>query len=228
MVPIIVVGLTVDYAIQIVSHCREQRTEGKPVVEAVRSGLANVTVPLTLAAVTTIASLLASLFSPIGIVGDFGIIAGLGVGMSLMVMLTLVPAGRTIINRRRGGARQAGDAPPNLERLARHQPRGGSPRPEQAAIRTLSNTGSALLGSPLTTALGLGVLLASPLAASQQFGFNAAITITYSLIVSVLLVPPAMTIWGAYQNMRLRSMVQNWGTELDEAIDAVYRREEQR
>ena len=101
MVPIIVVGLTVDYAIQIVSHYREQRTEGKPVVEAVRSGLANVTVPLTLAAVTTIASLLASLFSPIGIVGDFGIIAGLGVGMSLMVMLTLVPAGRTIINRRR-------------------------------------------------------------------------------------------------------------------------------
>ena len=36
-----------------------------------------------------------------------------------------------------------------------------------------------------------------------------------------------MTIWGAYQNMRLRSMVQNWGTELDEAIDAVYRRQEQ-
>ena len=64
MVPIIVVGLTVDYAIQIVSHCREQRTEGKPVVEAVRGGLANITVPLTLAAVTTIASLLASLFSP--------------------------------------------------------------------------------------------------------------------------------------------------------------------
>ncbi len=36
-----------------------------------------------------------------------------------------------------------------------------------------------------------------------------------------------MTIWGAYQNMRQRSMVQNWGTELDEAIDAVYRRQEQ-
>ena len=34
----------------------------------------------------------------------------------------------------------------------------------------LSSTGSALLGSALTTALGLGVLLASPLAASQQFG----------------------------------------------------------
>ncbi len=63
-------------------------------------GLRSVTIPLLLAAVTTIVSLLASLFSPIEIVGDFGIIAGLGVGMSLIVMLTLIPAGRTIIDRR--------------------------------------------------------------------------------------------------------------------------------
>ena len=227
MVPIIVIGLTVDYAIQIVSHCREQRAGGTRVVDAVRSSLANVTVPLSLTAVTTIASLLASLFSPIGIVGDSGIIAGLGVGMSLMVMLTLVPAGRTIIERRReargklAAPRPISNALPGISRVAELLDA------EQAAIRTLSGTGSALLGSALTTALGLGVLLASPLAASQQFGFTAAITIAYSLIVSVLLVPPAMTIWGAYQNMWLRSMVQNWGTELDEAIDAVFRRQEQ-
>ena len=96
--------------------------------------------------------------------------------------------------------------------------------PEKAAIRTLSSTGSALLGSAMTTALGLGVLVASPLAASQQFGITAALTIAYSLIVSILVVPPAMTIWGAYQNMRLRSAVQRWSEELDEVIDAVHRR----
>ena len=78
--------------------------------------------------------------------------------------------------------------------------------PEQAAIRTLSTTGSALLGSALTTALGFGVLIASPLLASQQFGITATITIVYSLVVSVLVVLPAMVVWGAYQNMRLRSM----------------------
>ena len=84
--------------------------------------------------------------------------------------------------------------------------------PEQAAVQTLATTGSALLGSALTTALGIGVLAASPLAASQQFGITAAITIAYSLIVSVLLVPPAMTVWGSYQNMRLRTMIQRqWG-----------------
>ena len=69
--------------------------------------------------------------------------------------------------------------------------------------------------------------MASPLAASQQFGITAAITIAYSLIVSILVVPPAMTVWGAYQDMRLRSTMQRWSDELDEAIEAVHRRHEQ-
>ena len=528
MVPIIVIGLTVDYAIQAVSHYREQRAAGGQVVDAVRTGLRNVIIPLLLAAVTTIVSLLASLFSPVEIVGDFGIIAGLGVGMSLIVMLTLIPAGRTIIDRRRESrgtlrpTRPISRALPGIEWVAESLgrqvtrrpapyiivvvavtvglgyaatgiksdfsirdllPRGGSvledlntldtavggsteitsvivkaeatetrtllnlqglrvafqddlsrppaasgpvltsyellvhdwitesgapgdkydselaalfreasagvrldptlmqefldkletkdpalshalannpdgvdtilvqfsaytgdPEasrklqgdieelwrgdddaitatsesiisfavtdairdrqtesitttivvalvvlafsfwlmvrqpvlafvavaptvlvlisvlgtmalldipytiitsiitalsigigvdytihmihryreeftrlrdPEKAAIQTLATTGSALLGSALTTALGIGVLAASPLAASQQFGITAAITIAYSLIVSVLLVPPAMTVWGAYQNMRLRSMLSRLWDELD-------------
>ncbi len=539
MVPIIVIGLTVDYAIQIVSHYREQRTAGEGVLNAVRAGLSNVTIPLILAAVTTIISFTANLFSPIGIVGDFGIIAGLGVGMSLIVMLTLVPAGRTIIDRRReargklapprpiatalpgvsrmaawlgrsvtnkpapyiigvlvvtvglgfaatdlesefdirdilprgstlfndlntleaavGGSTEmatilvkgeatetrtllnlqdlesgfadeerrpkAAGGPiiasyeltvrdwvtdsgepsdkydpelaalfreastdvqfdpvlmqefldkleakdPSLSRILVNDPNGpdamllqfrainsdpsftkalqqeieglwfgeddnitatsesiisvtvtdsiterqseaitstilaaltvlaiffwvtvrqpalaiiavgpivlvlisvlgtmallGIPYtiitsiitalsigigvdytihmihryreeyasardPERAAIRTLSTTGSALLGSALTTGLGLGALVFSPLAASQQFGITAGITIFYSLIVSIIMVPPMMTIWGAYQNMRLRSSVQRWSDELDDAIEAVHRRHE--
>ena len=540
MVPIIVIGLTVDYAIQIVSHYREQRNTGASVLEAVRTGLRNVTIPLLLAAVTTIVSLLASLFSPIEIVGDFGIIGGLGVGMSLIVMITLVPSGRIIVDRRRESkgtlkpAKPIANALPGVERAAELLgrsitrapapylvavvavtialgyaatgiksefsirdilPRGGSlladmntldaavggstevttvllyaeatetrtllnlqdvtaafqderrrpeaaagpiqasydllvqdwiqdsgepgdkydPElaalfqeastgvqldpalmqlfvdkleekdpaverilvnnpdgidamllqfpayssdpaqtkliqqeleslwfgdddavtatsesiisvtvtdsiterqseaitttilaalavlaiffwvtvrqpalaliavgpivlvlicvlgtmallgipytiitsiitalsigigvdytihmihryreeysrlrdPELAAVRTLATTGSALLGSALTTALGLGVLVASPLAASQQFGFTAAITIAYSLIVSILVVPAAMTFWGAYQNMRLRATVQRWAEELDLEIEAAHRRHEQ-
>ena len=96
--------------------------------------------------------------------------------------------------------------------------------PERAAIQTLKITGSALLGSAMTTALGLGVLVLSPLAASAQFGITAGITIAYALVVSILVVPPAMTVWGAYQNMRLRSNLMRWADELDTAIDAVHRR----
>ena len=96
--------------------------------------------------------------------------------------------------------------------------------PELAAVHTLRTTGSALLGSALTTGVGIGVLIFSPVPALQQFGITAAIAIAYCLIVSVVLVPPAMTLWGAYQNMRLRSMVQNWSGQMDEAIEAVYRK----
>ncbi len=537
MVPIIVIGLTVDYAIQAVSHYREQRNEGERVMAAVQIGLRNVIIPLVLAAVTTIVSLLVGLFSPLEIVGDFGVIAGMGVGLSLIVMLTLIPAGRTIIDRRREARgtlrppRPISGALPGIERVAEFLgrqvtrrpapyiivvvavtvglgyaatgiksefsirdllPRGGSvledldtldtavggsteitsvlvnaevtetrtllnlqdleiafqddrqrpaaaagpivtsydlliqdwitdsgapgdkydgelaalfaeasagvrldPKlmqefidrletkepilshvlvndpngidtilvqfpaftgdpeasralpgdieelwsgdddaitatsdtiisfavtdairdrqtesiattivvallvlafffwltvrqpalalvavgptvlvlisvlgtmalldipytiitsiitalsigigvdytihmihryreeftrlrnPEKAAVQTLATTGSALLGSALTTALGIGVLAASPLAASQQFGITAAITIAYSLIVSVLVVPPAMTVWGAYQNMRLRSTIQRQWDELDVAIDEIHRR----
>ena len=540
LVPIIVIGLTVDYAIQTISHYREQRVEGHDVLTAIRTGLSHVTVPLLLAAVTTIVGMLASLFSPIGIVRDFGVVAGMGVGMSLIVMLTLVPASRTIIDRRReargklkparpivnalpgvqglagligrsvtrwplpyilvvlavtvglgiaatglksefsikdilprggdihadmdtleaavGGSAevtsvlikaeatqtrtllnvqdltnafadetrrpptaagpiqasyellvrdwttqsgQPGDKydpeiaalfreasagvrldphlmqevldriearDPALSRLLVNNPQGidaillqfqsyggdtqatkvlqgeiealwageddaitatsesiisitvtdsvtarqteaiattvaaaltvlalffwvtlrqpalaivavgpivlvlicvlgtmallGIPytiitsiitalsigigvdytihvihryreefarlrNPEESAVRTLATTGSALLGSAMTTALGLGVLAASPLAGSQQFGITAAITIAYSLIVAIVLVPPAMTIWGAYQNMRLRSMVEREWSDLDVAIEDVYRRHEE-
>ncbi len=540
MVPIIVISLTVDYAIQAVSHYREQRGEGEPVLEAVRIGLRHVAIPLLLAAVTTVASFFSTLFSPISVIRDFGVVAGLGVGLSLIVMLTLVPAGRTIVDRRREARgklkppRSVSDALPGIERsaellgsaVARRPapylvavvavtvwfgfvatglssefsirdilPRdgnvlndmesldtavGGSTElatvlvraeatetrtllnvrdlsaafsdeqrrpvaaagpmaptyeslvrdwthdsgepndnydselaelftrasagvqldpvlmqefldrleerdpflgsilvndpdgvdailltfptytddpdsatvvqqeiealwagdddaitatalsilqvtirdhitagqteaiattvavalgiltlffwvtlrrpvlgfiavgpivlvliwvlgtmalldipyslitsiitalsigigvdytihmihryqeefarvrnPEKAAVRTLATTGSALLGSALTTALGFGVLVFSPLDGIQQFGVTSAITIGYSLFVSILVVPPAMTVWGAYENMRLRSTVQNLWDDLDVAIDDVHRRHEE-
>ncbi|MCY4456885.1 MAG: MMPL family transporter [Acidimicrobiaceae bacterium] len=124
MVPIIVISLTVDYAIQTVSHYREQRAQGQAVRQAVRQSLTHVTLPLLLAAVTTIASFLSTLFSPISVVGDFGIVAGLGVGLSLIVMLTLVPAGRSIVDRRREAKgklappRSVSSALPGVERGA--------------------------------------------------------------------------------------------------------------
>ena len=102
-----------------------------------------------------------------------------------------------------------------------------SRNPEKAAAQTLATTGSALLGSALTTAFGFGVLIASPLLASQQFGITATITIVYSLIVSMLVVLPAMVVWGAYQNMRMRSMVERMWEDLDVAIEDVHRRHEQ-
>ena len=77
--------------------------------------------------------------------------------------------------------------------------------PEAAARRTLGTTGSALLGSALTTALGFGVLIFSSVTPFQQFGIVTAITIAYALIAAVVVVPPAMILWAAYENFRLRN-----------------------
>ncbi len=124
MVPIILIGLTVDYSIQAVSHYREQRIAGEAAVRAVRLGLRSVLVPLTLAALTTMVSLLTNLLSPVAAIGDFGVVAGLGVALSLVVMLTLVPAVRAIIDRRREARgklappRPIATAIPGINRLA--------------------------------------------------------------------------------------------------------------
>ena len=86
--------------------------------------------------------------------------------------------------------------------------------PEAAARRTLGTTGSALLGSVLTTALGFGVLILSSLTPFQQFGLVTAITIAYALIAAVVVVPPAMILWAAYQNYRLQSAAARAKREL--------------
>ncbi len=86
--------------------------------------------------------------------------------------------------------------------------------PEEAVRRTLATTGSALLGSALTTALGFGVLLFSSLTPFQQFGIVTAITIAYASAAAVIVVPPSMVLWAAYQNYRLRAAVARAEREL--------------
>ena len=98
---------------------------------------------------------------------------------------------------------------------------GGSLSPAVVSEETSAATGSemmllmglalaviaALLGSALTTALGFGVLVFSSLTPFQQFGIVTAITIAYALIAAIVVVPPTMILWAAYQNYRLRSAV---------------------
>ena len=135
IIPVVIISLTVDYAIQVALHYREARTNHTSVLEASRSGLRVVTAPVALAAFTTIASFLVGLFSPIPAIGDFGVVAGLGVGMSMIVMLTLVPAGRLIIDRRhesRGALappRPVAQGLPGVERAAALLGRGVARKP---------------------------------------------------------------------------------------------------
>ena len=71
-----------------------------------------------------------------------------------------------------------------------------------ATTTTLSTTGSALIGSALTTALAFAVLLLSPLLPFQQFGLVTGITILFALIASIVVVPPMLLVWAAYHQWR--------------------------
>ncbi|MFC2026416.1 RND family transporter [Chloroflexota bacterium] len=71
-----------------------------------------------------------------------------------------------------------------------------------ALRRTVSQTGGALAGSALTTAIGFGVLITSSLIVFQQLGYVIVYAITYSLIASILLLPSMLMLWDSWDRRR--------------------------
>ncbi len=107
LVPVLLIGLSVDYALQITGRYREallsegaaagEDRPGVAIAEAVRSS----GVPVMLAAGTTAVSFLTNLTSKFEPVADFGIVAGIGVVSGWIVMTNFVPAARLVADRRR-------------------------------------------------------------------------------------------------------------------------------
>lgn len=73
----------------------------------------------------------------------------------------------------------------------------------QTALRhTLSQTGGALAGSALTTAVGFGILITSTLIPFQQLGLVIVYAITYSLMASILILPSLLVLWDSGDRRR--------------------------
>jgi len=66
----------------------------------------------------------------------------------------------------------------------------------KAVCETISHTGGALLIAALTTALGFSVLIFAPIPPQQQFGFILAVTITYSFLTSIFILPLVLFHWA--------------------------------
>ena len=62
----------------------------------------------------------------------------------------------------------------------------------KAMMETLSHTGVALLISALSTAMGFSVLVFAPTPPQAQFGMMIAMTICYSLLITLTLLPLAL------------------------------------
>ncbi|MEX1091630.1 MAG: MMPL family transporter [Acidimicrobiia bacterium] len=100
IVPVLLIGLGVDYGIHLTSRYREEVGEGTSVDGGIRSAIGTVGVALALATVTTMIGFLTNAFNPLPALKDFGILAAVGIGASFILMLTFVPAVRLVLDRR--------------------------------------------------------------------------------------------------------------------------------
>ena len=76
--------------------------------------------------------------------------------------------------------------------------RGRAEGRELALRRTLRDTGGALVGSALTTAIGFGVLVTSTLAPFEQLGYVIVYAIVFSVVAAVLVLPSLLALWDRY------------------------------
>jgi hydrophobe/amphiphile efflux-3 (HAE3) family protein len=101
MVPVMMIGLCVDYGIQGTSRYREACADGSSATEGISRAVEGLMLPLGLAGGTTIISFLTNLFGEISGLADFGVVAAVGVASGLYVFLTGIPAARVLVDRRR-------------------------------------------------------------------------------------------------------------------------------
>lgn len=81
----------------------------------------------------------------------------------------------------------------------------------QSAIRrTVAQTGGALAGSALTTAIGFGILVTSTLKPFEQLGYVIVYAIVYSLVAAVLVLPSMLVLWDRVDVARAAALADSW------------------
>ena len=100
IIPILLIGLGVDYGIHITTRYREEIGRGQDVDGAARTAIGTVGIALVLATVTTALGFLTNIFNPVPALADFGILAAIGIAASFVLTLTFFPAARKILDRR--------------------------------------------------------------------------------------------------------------------------------
>ncbi|MGY6501054.1 MAG: efflux RND transporter permease subunit [Acidimicrobiales bacterium] len=103
-VPVLLVGLGIDYAIHLNSRYREEQNHyGVAPQGASATAVRAVGGALVLATVTTMVGFLTNVFSPLSPMTDFGIFTAVGVLSAFVVMTLLVPSARHVLDARPRG-----------------------------------------------------------------------------------------------------------------------------
>ena len=98
--PILLIGLGVDYAIHFTGRYREELGNGQSVKDATTNTLSSVGIALSLATLATIVGFLSNIVSPLPEFKDFGITVSFGILFALLLVMTFVPAIRSLLDKR--------------------------------------------------------------------------------------------------------------------------------
>ena len=98
--PILLIGLGVDYAIHFTGRYREELGNGQSVKDATTNTLSSVVIALSLATLATIVGFLSNVVSPLPEFKDFGITVSFGILFALLLVMTFVPAIRSLLDKR--------------------------------------------------------------------------------------------------------------------------------
>ena len=97
---LIILGLGVDYAIHFTGRYREELGLKNSVNTSASKTLSSVGIALTLATLGTMVGFLTNIVSPLTQLQDFGITTALGIFYAFILVMTLVPAIRTLLDKR--------------------------------------------------------------------------------------------------------------------------------
>ncbi|MFD1564065.1 RND family transporter [Haloarchaeobius amylolyticus] len=94
-VPVLLIALSIDYAIHLLMRSREERHEGdRGPAAGMAAGLAGVGVALVTVTRTTATGFLSNLVSPIGPIREFGLVCAIGIVAALAVFGLFVPTAK--------------------------------------------------------------------------------------------------------------------------------------
>ena len=99
-VPILLVGLSVDYGIHLIMRYRLEKRK-KSLSDSAIATIVSVGMALLLATVTTVFSFMSNILSSLEIMRQFGILTALGIISAFIIMNTFVPACRLLMDKRR-------------------------------------------------------------------------------------------------------------------------------
>ena len=100
-VPVLVIGLGIDYGIHYVSRYREEVEKGEGIQDAIVQAGATVGFAILLTTITTVVGFMSNVTSNISAVRDFGILCSLGIFSAFILMITFFPAAKILVDRQR-------------------------------------------------------------------------------------------------------------------------------